>query len=68
MFNFNLFMPIKISIVEDLDEVREGLAELIRSDKELSMTGSFPDAESAESAYPEMEHESAPMGPSVSSS
>ena len=40
-------MPIKISIVEDLAEVREGLAELISSDRELSMMESFQDAESA---------------------
>lgn len=40
-------MPIKVSIVEDLAEVREGLAELVSSDKELSMAGSFEDAESA---------------------
>jgi len=47
-------MPIKISIVEDLDEVREGLAELIKSDKELSLSGSFPDAESAAIALPSL--------------
>jgi DNA-binding NarL/FixJ family response regulator len=40
-------MPIRVSIVEDLEEVREGLAELIQSDKELLMVGSFKDAESA---------------------
>ena len=40
-------MPIKVSIVEDLAEVREGLAELVRSDRELLMTGSFEDAETA---------------------
>jgi DNA-binding NarL/FixJ family response regulator len=40
-------MPIRVSIVEDLTEVREGLAELVRSDKELFLTGSFEDAESA---------------------
>ncbi|MBS1918997.1 MAG: response regulator transcription factor [Bacteroidetes bacterium] len=40
-------MPIKVSIVEDLTEVRDGLAELVSSDKELSMVGSFEDAESA---------------------
>ena len=34
-------MPIKVSIVEDLAEVREGLAELVSSDKELLMTGKF---------------------------
>ncbi|HVT85769.1 MAG TPA: response regulator transcription factor [Chitinophagaceae bacterium] len=40
-------MPIKVSIVEDLTEIRNGLAELVSSDKELLMTGSFGDAESA---------------------
>jgi DNA-binding NarL/FixJ family response regulator len=40
-------MPIRVSIVEDLTEVREGLAELVSSDKELLMVGSFEDAESA---------------------
>lgn len=40
-------MPIKVSIVEDLVEVREGLVELVQSDKELLMVGSFKDAESA---------------------
>ena len=40
-------MPIKISIVEDLAEVREGIVELISSDRELLMVGSFEDAESA---------------------
>jgi len=40
-------MPIKISIVEDLAEVREGLAELVRSDKELLMMEHFENAESA---------------------
>ena len=45
-------MPIKVSIVEDLTEVREGLAELVSSDKELSMVGSFEDAESAVEKLP----------------
>jgi DNA-binding NarL/FixJ family response regulator len=40
-------MPIQVSIVEDLAEVREGLVELVQSDQELSMAGSFKDAESA---------------------
>lgn len=40
-------MPIRVSIVEDLAEVRKGLTELVQSDKELLMTGSFEDAESA---------------------
>src|SRR5687768_14782009 len=40
-------MPIKVSIVEDLTEVREGLAELVSSDKELLMMENFDNAESA---------------------
>jgi DNA-binding NarL/FixJ family response regulator len=40
-------MPIMVSIVEDLAEVRQGLAELIASDRELFLVGSFEDAESA---------------------
>lgn len=45
-------MPIRVSIVEDLAEVREGLTELVQSDKELLMTGSFEDAESAMQKLP----------------
>ena len=48
-------MPIKVSIVEDLTEVREGLAELVSSDKELSMIGSFEDAESAIDKLPKLQ-------------
>jgi DNA-binding NarL/FixJ family response regulator len=40
-------MPIKVSIVEDLTEVREGLARLIRSDNELQLLENFENAESA---------------------
>ena len=48
-------MPIKVSIVEYLTEVREGLAELVSSDKELSMIGSFEDAESAVDKLPKLQ-------------
>jgi DNA-binding NarL/FixJ family response regulator len=48
-------MPIKVSIVEDLAEVREGLAELVRSDKELLMMEHFNNAESAIEKLPELE-------------
>jgi DNA-binding NarL/FixJ family response regulator len=48
-------MPIKVSIVEDLDEVREGLSDLILSDKELLLTGSFPDAETAVQKLPALQ-------------
>lgn len=40
-------MQVKVSIVEDLDEVREGLAALIRSDKELLLLDTFENAELA---------------------
>ena len=40
-------MAIKVSIVEDLPEVREGLSELIKSDKELLLLENFDNAESA---------------------
>jgi len=45
-------MPIRVSIVEDLAEIREGLTDLVRSDKELLMVGSFEDAESAADGLP----------------
>ncbi len=47
-------MPIRVSIVEDLTEVREGLVDLVQSDKELSMVSSFKDAESAAQKLPEL--------------
>jgi DNA-binding NarL/FixJ family response regulator len=47
-------MPIRVSIVEDLAEVREGLADLVRSDRELLMVGSFDDAESAVHKLPDL--------------
>jgi len=40
-------MPVKVSIVEDLAEVREGLGDLVRSDKDLLLVDAFGDAESA---------------------
>jgi DNA-binding NarL/FixJ family response regulator len=40
-------MPVKVSIVEDLAEVREGLKDLVRSDKDLLLLDAFEDAESA---------------------
>ena len=45
-------MQVKVSIVEDLDEVREGLAGLIRSDKELLLLDTFENAESAIKTIP----------------
>lgn len=47
-------MPIRVSIVEDLTEVREGLIELIQSDEELLMVGSFKDAEAAAEKLPDL--------------
>src|SRR5688572_10380927 len=40
-------MAIRIAIVEDLEEIREGLTDLVISDKELALAGGFSDAESA---------------------
>jgi DNA-binding NarL/FixJ family response regulator len=48
-------MPIMVSIVEDLAEVRQGLAELIASDRELFLVGSFEDAESAVGQLPALQ-------------
>lgn len=48
-------MPIRVSIVEDLAEVREGLVELIQSDEELLMVGSFKDAETAIQKLPALQ-------------
>ena len=48
-------MPVKVSIVEDLDEVREGLADLVRSDKELLLLDNFEDAESAAEKLPSLQ-------------
>jgi DNA-binding NarL/FixJ family response regulator len=48
-------MPIKVSIVEDLDEVREGLAELIKSDRELLLLENFDNAEDAVKKLPSLQ-------------
>jgi DNA-binding NarL/FixJ family response regulator len=48
-------MAIRVSIVEDLSEVRQGLAELVASDRELSLVGSFEDAESAVEQLPALQ-------------
>ena len=40
-------MPIKVAIVEDLAEVRDGLAELVASDRELLLVECFENAEMA---------------------
>lgn len=45
-------MPVRVTIVEDLVEVREGLARLIRSDNDLQLLSCFEDAESAMIALP----------------
>ncbi len=48
-------MPIRVSIVEDLSEIREGLIDLVESDRELLMIGSFEDAESAVQKLPDLQ-------------
>ncbi len=48
-------MPITVSIVEDLFEVRAGLAELVQSDRELLLTGSFENAEVAVQELPALQ-------------
>jgi DNA-binding NarL/FixJ family response regulator len=48
-------MPIRVSIVEDLVEVREGLMDLIRSDKELLLVETFDNAETAVERLPQMQ-------------
>ena len=48
-------MPIKVSIVEDITEIREGLTDLIRSDKELLILENFDNAESAAAKLPDLE-------------
>jgi DNA-binding NarL/FixJ family response regulator len=48
-------MPIRVSIVEDLVEVREGLIELVQSDEELLMVSSFKDAETAVEKLPALQ-------------
>ena len=48
-------MPIRVSIVEDLAEIREGLVDLVTSDRELLMVGSFEDAESAVQKLPDLQ-------------
>jgi len=47
-------MPIKVSIVEDLAEIREGLSDLVRSDKELLLLQTFDNAESEMANLPEL--------------
>ncbi len=47
-------MPVRVSIVEDLAEIREGLSDLIKSDKELLMLDNFDNAESAIANLPDL--------------
>jgi DNA-binding NarL/FixJ family response regulator len=44
--------PISIAIVEDLDEVREGLRNFINADPDLKVLDAFSDAEQAVNAIP----------------
>ncbi len=48
-------MPIRVSIVEDLTEVREGLMELIRSDRELLLLEGFDNGEAALERLPQLQ-------------
>ena len=48
-------MPIRVSIVEDLAEVREGLSELVSSDRELLLLENFDNAETAVQKLPVLE-------------
>src|SRR5689334_22225781 len=45
-------IPVKICIVEDLKEVREGLVSLFTMDERFEMLSAFKDAESAASELP----------------
>jgi DNA-binding NarL/FixJ family response regulator len=45
-------MPITVSIVEDLQEVRDGLARLIRSDHDLELLDNLENAEVATTVLP----------------
>ena len=48
-------MAIRVCIVEDLAEVRDGLTELVQSDEELLMVSSFKDAETAIQKIPALQ-------------
>ena len=48
-------MAIRVSIVEDLAEIREGLADLVKSDKELFLLENFDNAESALAKLPTLD-------------
>jgi DNA-binding NarL/FixJ family response regulator len=48
-------MPIKVSIVEDLTEIRDGLAALVNADRELLMMETFDNAEAAVEKLPVMQ-------------
>jgi len=47
--------PITVSIVEDLDEVREGLEKFINNDADFAVHGSFSNAEEAILSLPAMQ-------------
>ncbi len=46
-------MPIKISIVEDLKEIREGMVSLLSLDERFEMLSAFTDAETAARELPQ---------------
>jgi DNA-binding NarL/FixJ family response regulator len=47
-------MPVRVSIVEDLTEVREGLEDLVNSDRELLLLETFDNAEAAIEKLPQL--------------
>ena len=56
-----LHMPISVAIIEDLEEIREGLRNYIESDKELTMVGAVASAEEAMVMLPKLQPDIAIM-------
>ena len=48
-------MPIKVAIVEDLEEIRDALESYISMDKELKVAGCFGNAEEASEELPDIQ-------------
>ena len=49
---FSIMKPIKVCIVEDLKEVREGMTSLLSLDEHFEVLAAYPDAESAMEGLP----------------
>lgn len=49
---FSIMKPIKVCIVEDLKEVREGMVSLLSLDERFEILAAYPDAESAMEGLP----------------